>query len=48
MVRILTYLLKILEVSINDSRATDANVDTCQQWAEEIAEVLVSIASIIT
>jgi hypothetical protein len=46
MARIPIYLMKILEELVSDSRATDANVDTCRQWAVEIAEVLVSTTSI--
>jgi hypothetical protein len=46
MARIPVYLMKILEELVSDSRATDANVDTCWQWAVEIAEVLVSTTSI--
>jgi hypothetical protein len=47
MARVPIYLLRILEASINDSCAADTNVDTCRQWAEEIAEVLVSTTYII-
>jgi hypothetical protein len=48
MARVPIYLLIILEAFIKYLRAADANVDMCRQWAEEIAEVLVSTTSIIT